>query len=177
MCIRDSSQAAVDGVKDAATPLATPTRPPITAASPADAGKQVIASDPAQITDSQVKDFVGRYIAAQNSANASQLLRFYADRVDYFNQKAAGKDFILKDKQNYYRRWPEVDNRLVSAIEVQQTQDERTMQVFYTIQYRVTNPDRADSKSGMARDELLLRLTNGDLSIVAQRQKVLSTEN
>lgn len=161
------------GVKEASNLVATPS----TAASPADAGKQVTASDPAQITDSQVKDFVGRYIAAQNSANASQLLRFYADQDDYFNQQSASKDFILKDKQNYDRRWPEVDNRLVSEIEVQQTQGDGLVQASYTIQYRVTNPARADSKSGVARDELQLRLTNGDLSIVAQRQKVLSTVN
>ena len=165
--IRTHTQAAVDALKDASKPVATPT----TVVSPAGAGKQLTATDSALFTD-----FVGRYIAAQNSANASQLLPFYADRVDYYNQKSADKDFILKDRQNFYRRWPEVDNRLVSTIDVQQSQSDGTVQVSYTIQYRVTNPARADSKSGVARDELQLRLTNGDLTIVAQREKVLSTE-
>lgn len=172
--IRSKQAGAVDSVEAL---VAANRQPPVTAASPADAGKGATETHSAPITDAQAKDFVGRYLAAQNSANASQLLRFYADRVDYFNQQSANKDFILKDKQNYYRRWPEVDNRLVSAIDVQQTPGDGTVQVSYTIQYRVTNPARAESKSGVARDELQLRLTNGDLSIVAQRQKVLSTVN
>lgn len=169
--IRTHSQAAVDSLT---TLMETNKQVMATgSATGLETHKQVMA---ALITDSQVNDFVGRYLAAQNSANATQLLPFYADRVDYYNQKSADKDFILKDRQNFYRRWTEVDNRLVSTIDVQQPQGDGTVQVSYTMQYRVTNPARADSKSGVAREELQLRLTNGDLTIVAQREKVLSTE-
>jgi hypothetical protein len=169
--VHKSSQAAVDSL----TTLAETNKQVMATGSATlvETHKQVMA---ALITDSQVNDFVGRYLAAQNSANASQLLPFYADRVDYYNQKSADKDFILKDRQNFYRRWPEVDNRLVSTIDMQQPQGDGTVQVSYTIQYRVANPARADSKSGVARDELQLSLMNGDLTIVAQREKVVSTE-
>jgi hypothetical protein len=40
-----------------------------------------------------VKAFVDEFIAAENRANAEELLRFYADRVDYFEKKGVGPGF------------------------------------------------------------------------------------
>jgi len=121
-----------------------------------------------------VKAFVDEFIAAENRANAEELLRFYADRVDYFEKKGVGRDFILKDKKSYYRRWPEVENRLASEIKVDQSYGDDSALVTYTINYRVNSPTRGATASGAARDELMLRLVNGEPTIVAQRQQVLS---
>jgi hypothetical protein len=126
------------------------------------------------LSDARVKAFVDEFIAAENRANAEELLRFYADRVDYFEKKGVGRDFILKDKKSYYRRWPEVENRLASEIKVDQSYGDDSALVTYTINYRVNSPTRGATASGAARDELMLRLVNGEPTIVAQRQQVLS---
>jgi hypothetical protein len=158
-------------------PAQTPAPPVVKAPPPAEPPKPTEPPAAALIADAQVEEFVGRYLAAQNSTNVAELLRFYADRVDYFDQKGVGKDFILKDKQNFYRRWPTVDNRLTSPVVVDRTPGDGSVQVSYTIKYRVSNPGRAESKAGTARDELQLRRQNGDLLIVAQRQKVMNAAN
>jgi hypothetical protein len=87
------------------------------------------------------------------------------------------RDFILKDKQSYYKRWPEVENRLTSALNVDRSHGEGSALVTYTIRYLTNSPARAETKVGEARDELMLRLVNGELSIVAQRQQVLGMAN
>ncbi len=129
------------------------------------------------LSDARVKTFVDEYIAAENRANAAELLRFYADQVDYFDHKGVDRDFILKDKQSYYRRWPEVENRLTSALNMDRSHGEDSALVTYTIRYRTNSPARAETKAGEARDELMLRLVNGELLIVAQRQQVLGVAN
>ncbi len=164
-----------------AAPAVPPGQAPAPAAAsvpvPADVATRAEVPGSVLISDAQVNDFVGRYLAVQNGTNAAALLRFYAERVDYFDEKAASKDFILKDKQNYYRRWPQVDNRLAGAVVVDRTSGDGTLLVSYTVNFRVANPGRADGRAGAARDEIRLRPVNGDLLIVAQRQKVLSAAN
>ncbi|MEO8410801.1 MAG: TIR domain-containing protein, partial [Propionivibrio sp.] len=132
---------------------------------------------PATPSDTQLKDFVLRYIDAQNHANSAELLTFYADRVDYFDQKNASKSFILKDKQNYYRRWPEQQSHLAGTIDVNRSAGDGTITLSYPIEYRVRSSTRAESKSGAARDELRVQQTNGQLLIVAQRQRIQKTQN
>jgi TIR domain len=156
----------------------TPAQPPPRQAQdalvpPPDAARPPATADTASLGDVRVKAFVMDYIAAQNRANAAELLQFYADKVDYFDQIGVGKDFILKDKQGYYRRWPEVENRLTSEVGIERSQGERTVRVSYTIRYRVNNPSRAETRTGMARDTLLLHVVNGEPAIVSQRQQGL----
>ena len=47
----------------------------------------------------------------------------------------------------------------------------------YTLRYRTNSPARAETKAGEAHDELMLRLVNGELLIVSQRQQVLGVAN
>lgn len=152
-------------------------RPEAVAAPSFEAAKTPAAPDAPALSDARVKAFVDEYIAAQNRANAAELLRFYADRVDYFDQKGVGRDFILTDKQSYYRRWPEVENRLASELNVDRSHGEGSALVTYSIRWRANSPARGATASGTARDELKLRLANGELSIVAQRQQVFGATN
>jgi TIR domain len=152
-------------------------RPEAGATSPVEVARNPAAPGAPALSDARVKTFVDEYIAAQNRANAAGLLRFYADQVDYFDQKGVGRDFILKDKQSYYRRWPEVENRLASELKVDRSLGDGSALVTYTIQWRANSPARGATASGAARDELMLRLAKGELSIVAQRQHVLGAVN
>lgn len=70
-------------------------------------------ASPSGITEAEATAFVQSFLAAENKGYAAGLLRFYADRVDYFNRADADQDFIFQDKQAYYRRWPRVENRLI----------------------------------------------------------------
>jgi TIR domain len=134
-------------------------------------------AEPPAITNAMLTAFVDRYIDAENRANAELLLAFYDERVDYFGQKSVGKDFILKDKQAYYRRWPVVENRRTSEIGVQRLSGEEGARVSYAIRYQVSNPNRSETKSGAANDELTLRFADGRLLIAGQRQQFVNATN
>ena len=126
------------------------------------------------ITDAQAKEFVDRFLATANRGNPSDLLRLYDDRVDYFDRGVVGKDYILKDKQSYYRRWPEVVNRLLDDVVLGRTGRQDTATVSFNIAYQVRSPERGETKSGSAHNELQVRSVDGELKIVAERQRVVA---
>ena len=143
---------------------------PVFVPPPAPAPMKQVASD------RQLTDFVHRYISTQNRSSPSELVAFYADEVEYFNEKHATKAFIMKDRLNFQRRWPEVDNRLAGPIDIDRSSGDGTAVLSYTIRYGVRSLERGDSKSGMARDELRVRPVDGQLLIVGQRQKILNAQ-
>jgi hypothetical protein len=128
-------------------------------------------------SDRQLTDFVRQYINTVNRSSPNDLVAFYADEVEYFNEKRATKAFILKDRLNYQRRWPEVDTRLAGPIDIDRSSGDGTAVLSYTIRYGVRSLERGDSKSGMARDELRVRPVDGQLLIVGQRQRILNPQN
>lgn len=150
-------------------PLAPVPMPPVDVAPPAPT-RQVA-------TDSQLRDFVRLYLHAQGHSSASELMSFYAEEVEYFDQRHATKAFILKDKVAYQRRWPELENQLVGPIEIDRSSGDGSALLSYTIRYSVRSPARGDSKSGTARDELRVRPIDGQLLIVEQRQRILNAQN
>jgi hypothetical protein len=81
----------------------------------------------------------------------------------------------VQDKQAYYRRWPQVGYVLTGDVRIDRGQDTAT--ASYTIEYRVANPTRADSRSGMASELLEIRLVDGQPKIAAQRQRVAAATN
>jgi hypothetical protein len=129
------------------------------------------------ITDAQVRNFVDQYIGAQNRGDVSELLQLYDDQVRYFDKGTVGKDFILRDKQNYYRRWPEVENHLTSGISIDRSVGHDTAHVSFAISFNVRNPVRGDARSGTARNDLQVRWINGKLRITSEQQRVTSRQN
>lgn len=155
--------------------------PPVVAAAPAPVFVPTPAPSPAPTkqvaSDRQLTDFVRRYIGTQNRSSPSDLVAFYADEVEYFNEKHATKAFILKDRLNFQRRWPEVDNQLAGPIDIDRSSGDGTVVLSYNIRYGVRSLERGDSKSGMARDELRVRPIDGQLLIVEQHQRILNAQN
>jgi hypothetical protein len=125
------------------------------------------------ITDSEVEEFVNRYIAAQNSRNLQNVLDLYNSEVDYFAIGIVSKARIRLDKERYYQRWPYVRNTLSGEIKIHNGADENEKLVSFTIDFEVRNPDRGDSVLGTALDSLTLRNTGGDLKIAGENQTVL----
>ncbi|MDM0032823.1 TIR domain-containing protein [Variovorax sp. J22P271] len=158
-----------------------PAAPPPVVAAPAPAPVFVPAPAPAPMkqavaSDRQLTDFVRQYISTQNRSSPNDLVAFYADEVEYFNEKRATRAFILKDRLNFQRRWPEVDNRLAGPIDIDRSAGDGTAVLSYTIRYGVRSLERGDSKSGMARDELRVRPIDGRLLIVGQHQRILNAQ-
>jgi hypothetical protein len=127
--------------------------------------------------EQQLKDFVNQYLAAQGRANAEDLLAFYADIVDYYDQRGVNHAFILKDKSAYYKRWPEVQKSLAGAVQIDRSANALTYALSYPVQYRVKSAARGDSKSGTVRENLVLREIDGRLLIISQGEQTLGASS
>lgn len=151
-------------------------QPPTTAVAPVPS--PIAAASQAQAaaapSDQQLRDFVDKYLAAQGRTNAAELLTFYADKVDFYDQRGVSHNFILKDKSAYFTRWPTVQKRLAGPVQIDRSAKASTYALSYPVDYQVKSAARGDGKSGAVREDLVLREIDGRLLIVSQREQALS---
>ena len=122
--------------------------------------------------------FVQAYVAAQNQADAAALLKFYGPQVDYFSQPNASHDFILKDKQSYYRRWPAVTKTLDGPVQVLPTPAPGAAEVSYLVRHKIHSDERAETNLGLARETLRLeRGPGGGWLIAVQHAQVFNVKH
>jgi hypothetical protein len=132
------------------------------------------APDPAkrEITDAQGREFIDRYLALASAGNVSDMLKMYDEHVDYHDRGIVGADYIFKDKQNYFRRWPDVQARLADEVVVKQAGKEEAATLSFGTTYRVHSQERGETRSGTARNEFQVRRVAGELRIIAEKQRV-----
>ena len=149
-------------------------RPPPSAAPGAALPPSPGTPDPAnrQITDAQGREFVDRYLALASAGNVSGMLKMYDERVDYHDRGIVGTDYIFKDKQSYFRRWPDVRARLSDEVVVKRAGKEDAATLSFGTAYQVHSPERGETRSGTARNEFQVRRVAGELKIVAEQQRV-----
>lgn len=158
------AQSAALSTSAGATPAAEPPAAP-TAAAFADEKSELIG-------------FVQAYVAAQNQADAAALLKFYGPKVDYFSQPNASHDFILKDKQSFYRRWPAVTKTLDGPVQVLPTPAPGAAEVSYLVRHKIHSDERAETNVGMAQERLRLeRGPGGGWLIAVQHEQVFNVKH
>ena len=150
-------------------PAPAPTADPVPAVDSVPAPAAVPDSAEAGITDQQLTDFVARYLAAQSGGDLASVLALYDARVRYFGDKIVDQEFIRNDKQRYYRRWPQVENRLTGPVYIERLAGDHA-RLSFAISWLVRSPQK--KAAGTARNELEVRLVDGKPKIVAERQTV-----
>ncbi|MGH7836420.1 MAG: YybH family protein, partial [Candidatus Binataceae bacterium] len=120
-------------------------------------------------SDSEVRTFVRKYLAIQNRGDVPALLELYASQVDYFGHPKVSREFILKDKENYYHQWV-VENALSGKIAVVDGPDRAEKVATFTVHFRATNPRLGKTSEGNATNVLTLRNNDGELRIVGELQ-------
>jgi len=128
------------------------------------------------LSESDIKVFIERFLSAVNNASISSLMDCYADQVDFFNKGIVSKEFIRKDKINYYKRWPRVNSSVQGTILVSKTNDPDIKTVQFDSNFSVSNPARRETISGLAKNTLTIRNFNGHPMIVKEEQTVISRE-
>lgn len=127
---------------------------------------------------SELIAFVQAYVAAQNQADATALLKFYGPKVDYFSQPNASHDFILKDKQSFYRRWPAVTKTLDGPVQVLPTPAPGAAEVSYLVRHKIHSDERAETNVGLAQERLRLeRSPGGGWLIAVQHEQVFNVKH
>ena len=126
----------------------------------------------------EVAIFIDKYISRGNSRNLMGLLSLYDTKVDYFSANNASKDFIYKDKVNYFKRWPSSQTKLIEIQNISIMSDiPNTVKVTYIASFDVYNYEKKKGIKGKAKNYIVLKKSNGQLKIISDKQKVLSRES
>jgi len=115
--------------------------------------------------------FVDGFLAKSAQDDVEGLVDMYADSVRFYKKGEVGKDFIRKDKMDYFTRWPVREYVKSGKTKVYDTDDANVKKVVFVSDYVVKNSQK--NLSGQAEFTLLVRF-NGDVgAIVAEDGKVL----
>ena len=123
-------------------------------------------------TTSESIDFVDNYLEALNSSNVRKITSMYADYVDYFGAGIVDKDFIIEDKADFYRRWPEVNYRLLGRVIVENENSELVKRLIFSFRFHTYSSSRNRESSGTAENTLIVEKIEGVIKIVNEKQVV-----
>ncbi len=113
----------------------------------------------AQTSNEDIQNFVRDYLNRNSQNSVDYILKIYADQVDFYNEGLKGKDFIIRDKTNYFKKWTYRKYQLTSDIKISKSNSPREWLAEFNYQYNVSN----DSKSliGEAWCKLTIIENNG----------------
>jgi hypothetical protein len=117
--------------------------------------------------------FIDRFITAAAMCDPGWMLRFYDERVDYFQRGIVSHVDILRDKTEYCARWPLVKSTLIGDVAVANSTDDVRVLVFKT-EFHVESPPRNARVSGTAKNVLSVRQVAGTWKIIDEKQQVLT---
>lgn len=157
-------------------PFATPAiaavaAPEMPAPAPGQA-PNVATMDDTAIAELTVK-FLEFYLAGLNLA-PEQIDAIYADKVDYFGEKEKSRADIIRDKQAYYRRWPQRRYTIVpDTINIyREAGGPQLIDITFEYDFDVRSNGRRERGRGEASLTIDFATPNG--AIVREEGKVLS---
>lgn len=124
------------------------------------------------ISYEEIKTFIGKYLMTINQGNIIDILALYADNVNYFAEGSVSKDFIRRDKINYFKRWSVVNNVLNGDITVKDEPDNLSKKLIFKINFDVYSPERHKRVFGIATNTLKIRKIRGNIKIIYENQKI-----
>jgi hypothetical protein len=124
------------------------------------------------LTETALRDFIAKMVEAASSGDAQRVLPFYADRVDYFAMGLVGQDVIRSDKEEYYRRWPDVKLQLTGDVVIENGPVPNTRRVTYATTYEVANTTRGVKATGTSTTTLVVAVVDGALKVVNHKESV-----
>ncbi|MFC5477778.1 TIR domain-containing protein [Massilia suwonensis] len=136
-----------------------PASPPVPVPLPAPAPQPVNAAD--------IPFFVARFISAHNRRDVADILSLYDDGVDYLGA-GQGVQHLIKDKQNIYAAWTDIQFKRSSNIEYQASDDGQQAYISFIVDFTASNGDTA--QQGQVHEVMKLQMINGTLKITGERQ-------
>ena len=118
-----------------------------------------------------VKDFVNRFLKLDSKGNIKDIMRLYADKVNYMTKGLVGHSTIIQDKQSYFKRWPKRLYAYKPTLKVLYLNDIRVVFTFY---FLIDN--NIDCIDGEVEKVLLLRSKNNKLFIVSEKTGTILTK-
>lgn len=140
----------------------------VTPPPPAETPLKTVNPLPLGFNHERLRDYVGAFVLAGLDPQVGSEVEFFADRVDYFDERNVSREKIRRDLQRYNNRWPERRFWLAGELEVKQINDR--LRVTFPLRYELRSGSRRSS--GTVRKTLVLEKTGGDdLQIVAVNER------
>ena len=115
-----------------------------------------------------MRDYVGAFVLAGLDPQVGAETEFFADRVQYYDEGAVGRENIRRDLQRYAARWPERRFWLAGDIKVE-PQNANRVRVTFPLRYELRNGRK--HSSGKIAKTIVLEPTGDDLQIVAVNER------
>jgi S1-C subfamily serine protease/predicted TPR repeat methyltransferase len=117
-------------------------------------------------------EFVKMALQASEKHDLDGIMAGYADKVVYLDYGVVDKNFIRKDLEGYFKRWPMTKFQLNSAVEVLDTKNPDEKRVLFSYGFDAAAPDRGATSFGSTSNEWWVWETQGMLKIFGEKQKV-----
>ncbi|MEY2565325.1 MAG: hypothetical protein QOH88_3518 [Verrucomicrobiota bacterium] len=125
---------------------------------------------PAQdLTPERVTKYIEDYLRDAETDDLAAQVKYFAYPTEYFDHGWVNEQFVLRDVQNYLKRWPQRKYTLSQPIQFFASGKEGETQVEFVIAYDVRNKKHA--ASGRTKNWWVLRSEGDELKIVAIREQ------
>jgi peptidoglycan hydrolase-like protein with peptidoglycan-binding domain len=131
------------------------------------------ASASAQRPDTAaVRAFIEHYLQAGQTNDPPAELRFYGDRVQYFDDGLVDQRFIEQDVRRYDHRWPDRQFSLSGPVEITHPSDGDPAKIEVRFRYRYAVKSSRLSATGQTDNEYVLAGSRPeDLRIVSMKEE------
>ena len=128
-------------------------------------------SDKTPLRD-KIKRFIKEHYLSGKDLSDRQIGFLYADRIDYFGEKQVSRDNVIRDKKNYFQRWPSRRFSLIpGTMSVKpRDSDSKTVDVSFRFMFKVSSPER--TSRGLGKATLTLQLGAGNSRIIREERIV-----
>lgn len=137
-------------------------------------GNDIMQNPSESFSDESVKIFINSFLQNANTKNIDALLNCYSTDVDYFGKGIVNKNFIRKDKNDYFKKWDDVKYKLEdNSLSITELPDNAKQAVF-NIEYSVYSSERNKQSEGIAQSTIKIRNAENGLEIFDEKQKIIS---
>lgn len=148
-----SSRPLARGIPQTVGTDASPTIP-VPAASPGAAPEAGI------LTPAAVRAYLENYLRDGSTNSLSAEMGYYAEQVDYFDYGPTGRDYMRRDINSYYKRWPERHYELIGPVTVSAGARPGETVARFQLRFRYRGP--AHRASGRTENVYTLKVTGAD---------------
>jgi tetratricopeptide (TPR) repeat protein len=154
-----------------AAPLPTSAPSPLTTASPptTGAGGQI----PPRLDE--YKQFVQDALHSFETNDLEGLAARYAEKVQYRDYGIRGREFVHRDLEKYFKRWPVTRIQFDGDVKVEDTKKPNEKILRFKYKFDTASADRHAFSTGTANTSWWVWNTTDGLKIFAERQKVSRT--
>lgn len=118
----------------------------------------------------RVTQFLSGYLRDGETEDIEAQVRYFGFPAQYFDRPDATQDYVRRDTANYVRHWPTRHYLLTDPVKITPIGTD-TATVEFTIAFEVQNSQHR--VTGRTANRLTLRVDNGQLKIVAIRERHL----